>query len=125
MPTTKPIHKLTFHDRLSRLTFIQAAKLLGEEGRKLIMHGAKYEIDVKEEVYLTGDLLRVRLRDGAVATLTLMSEAVRSEEGRKLIMHGAKYEIDVKEEVYLTGDLLRVRLRDGAVATLTLMSEAV
>src|SRR5712691_9073883 len=76
MPTVKPIHKLTFHDRLSRLTFDQAAKLLGEEGRKLIMHGAKYEIDVKEEVYLTGDLLRVRLRDGAVATLTLMSEAV-------------------------------------------------
>src|SRR5260370_8124804 len=76
MPTIKPIHKLTFHDRLSRLTFDQAAKLLGEEGRKLIMRGAKYEIDVKEDVRLSGDLLRVRLRDGAVATLTLLSEAV-------------------------------------------------
>ena len=59
MPTVKPINKLTFHDRLSRLTFLQAAKLLGEEGRKLIMRGAKYEIDVKEDVHLSGDLLRV------------------------------------------------------------------
>ena len=77
MPTVKPIHQLTFHDRLSRLTFLQAAKLLGEEGRKLIMRGAKYEIDVKEDVHLSGDLLRVRFRGaGAVTTLTLLSEAV-------------------------------------------------
>jgi hypothetical protein len=77
MPTVKPINKLTFHDRLSRLTFDQAAKLLGEEGRKLIMRGARTEIDVKEDVHLSGDLLRVRLpRSGAVATLTLISEAV-------------------------------------------------
>jgi hypothetical protein len=77
MPTVKPIHQLTFHDRLSRLTIIQAAKLLGEEGRKLIMQGAKYEIDVKEDVHLSGDLLRVRLPGAdAIATLTLLSEAV-------------------------------------------------
>jgi superfamily II DNA or RNA helicase len=76
MPTTKPIHKLTFHDRLSRLNFDQAAKLLGEEGRKLILQGAQREIDVKEDVRLTGDLLRVRFHDGAVGTLTLLSEAV-------------------------------------------------
>jgi superfamily II DNA or RNA helicase len=80
MPIVKPISKLTFHDRLSRLSIHQAEKLLGEEGRKLIMRGAKCEIDVKEDVYLSGDLLRVRIHTAgaveAIATLTLSSEAV-------------------------------------------------
>jgi hypothetical protein len=76
MPTIKPIDKLTFHDRLSRLSFDQAAKLLGAEGRKLILRGAKYSINLKEDVFLGGDLLRVNLVDGSVATLTLMKDAV-------------------------------------------------
>jgi hypothetical protein len=80
MPTVKPINKLTFHDRLSRLTFDQAAKLLGDDGRKLIMKGAKYEINVQKDVHLSGDLLRASVYKGgaveAVATLTLLSEAV-------------------------------------------------
>ncbi len=33
--TTKPRHRLTLKDRLSRLTFTQACKHLGDEGRHL------------------------------------------------------------------------------------------
>ena len=72
--TTKPSHRLTLRDRLSRLTFTQACKLLGEEGRQLIQRGGKYEIDLEEQVYLAGDLYRVKFND-AVVTITLMADA--------------------------------------------------
>jgi superfamily II DNA or RNA helicase len=78
MTTVKPSAKLTLHDRLSRLTFEQARKLLGDEGKKLILNGSKREFP-NEDVYLGGDLLRVTFREPsgkvqAVATLTLMAE---------------------------------------------------
>jgi len=43
--TTKTADALTLKDRLSRLTFIEAAKLLGEDGVRLIRKGGKIEID--------------------------------------------------------------------------------
>ncbi|MEX2286668.1 MAG: helicase, partial [Planctomycetaceae bacterium] len=80
MSSTKPGSKLSFHDRLSRLTFEQACKLLGPQGRRLIQNGGRREIALKEHVYLGGDLLRVRFpsvgnAEDVVATLTLKSEA--------------------------------------------------
>ena len=72
--TTKPIHRLTLKDRLSRLTFTQACKLLGEEGRQLIRQGGIWEINLAEQVYLEGDLFRLKLED-AVVTITLMAAA--------------------------------------------------
>jgi hypothetical protein len=72
--TTKPSHRLTLKDRLSRLNFTQACKLLGEEGRQLIQRGGKFEIDLEEQVYLAGDLFRVKF-NGAVVTITLMAGA--------------------------------------------------
>ena len=72
--TTKASHRLTLRDRLSRLNFTQACKLLGEEGRQLIQRGGKYEIDLDEQVYLEGDLFRVKFAD-AVVTITLLAEA--------------------------------------------------
>ena len=72
--TSKPSHRLTLKDRLSRLSFTQACKLLGEEGRKLIQRGGKWDIDLEEQVYLKGDLFRVKF-DDAVVTVTLMAGA--------------------------------------------------
>lgn len=72
--TTKPSQRLTLKDRLSRLNFTQACKLLGENGQQLIRHGGKCEIDLQEQVYLDGDLFRVKLED-AVVTITLMAVA--------------------------------------------------
>jgi len=70
----KPSHLITFHDRLSRLSFEQACKLLGPNGRKLIIEGSKREVDLNEEVFLGGDLFRVTCRGPggtkAIATLT-------------------------------------------------------
>jgi superfamily II DNA or RNA helicase len=80
MMTTKPLDKLTFHDRLSRLTFVQACKLLGPRGKRLIQEGAKRDVDLKGEVFLGGDLFRVRFpalgkEPEAIATLTQKADA--------------------------------------------------
>ena len=79
---TKESKKLTLKDRLSRLTYIQAAKLLGPDGQHLIRKGASYDnIDIDCDVYLRGDLFRLKLRGAAgrgqdaVVTITTMTEA--------------------------------------------------
>ena len=59
--TTKPRHRLTLKDRLSRLTFTQACKYLGQEGRRLIQLGGQRSIDLEEQVYLRGELLKTEL----------------------------------------------------------------
>ncbi|MEE9297069.1 MAG: DEAD/DEAH box helicase [Phycisphaerae bacterium] len=66
--------ELTLEDRLSRLTYGRACKLLGAEGKSLIRQGGKYEININEDVYLKGDLFRLRL-NGATVNITLMAEA--------------------------------------------------
>lgn len=59
--------KLSFQDRLSRFTYHQACKLLGDEGAKLLRAAAGvWTIDAEEDVYLGGDLFRVRLTDAKV-----------------------------------------------------------
>jgi len=79
---TKKSKKLTLKDRLSRLTYVQAAKLLGPEGQQLIRRGASYDnIDIDRDVYFRGDLFRLKLRGvgergkDVVATITTMAEA--------------------------------------------------
>ena len=83
--TTKRSHKLALKDRLSRLTFLQACRLLGPDGERLIREGAKCDtIDVQRDVYLHGDLFRLKLpgfavgpagRDVPVVTITAMASA--------------------------------------------------
>ncbi len=72
--TTTAKRELTLKDRLSRLTFPQACKLLGPEGAKLIGLGGKHEIELDERVHLGGDLFRLSF-DDAVVTITTMAEA--------------------------------------------------
>ncbi len=74
---TKESRKLTLKDRLSRLTYLQAVKLLGPDGQRLIGQGAAFDdIDIDRDVYFRGDLFRLKLREtGAQATITLMAEA--------------------------------------------------
>lgn len=67
MTTTKRRARLTFRDRLSHLNFDQASKLLGKNGRKLIQTSSWREINIAEDVYLGGDLLRVKFPDEPVA----------------------------------------------------------
>jgi len=82
--TTKPTRELTLNDRLSRLGFVQACKLLGEEGKALIQAGAKYEIDIDEQVSWSGETFRLRLpaatsAGGAVVTI------LRAEDGKQAL----------------------------------------
>lgn len=66
-----------FHQRLARLTHYQACQLLGDEGAQLIMAGSKFEIETERDVYLGGDLYRVRVGaecgQPAIVTVTLQS----------------------------------------------------
>lgn len=74
---------LSLRDRLSRLTYVRACQLLGPEGASLIRRGsARYQdIDIGRQVYLRGDLFRLKLPGAAgrgkdaVVTITTMAEA--------------------------------------------------
>jgi hypothetical protein len=48
--TTKNRTDLTLYDRLSRLSFAQAARFLGPDGSKLLMEGGKHDIDIDAQV---------------------------------------------------------------------------
>ncbi|MQA91037.1 MAG: helicase [Gemmatimonas sp.] len=56
----------TLFDRLSRLTFTQAVRLLGAEGKRLLHAGGAYDIDLEEQVELTRDAFRIRFADTQV-----------------------------------------------------------
>ena len=69
-----------FHQRIGSLTYYQACQLLGDQGAKLIQSGGQcFEIQSDRDVFLGGDLYRVRVQDPevdggvAIATITLQS----------------------------------------------------
>lgn len=61
---------INLKDKLSHLTYMQACKLLGTNGEKLIRQGGKYEIDLSEHVVLSRDLFELNLGE-AVVTISL------------------------------------------------------
>ena len=77
----KKSHRLTLQDRLSRLDFVRACQLLGDDGGKLIREGGSFDIDIDEQVFLGNDLFRLRLPADApglepiIVTITLMASA--------------------------------------------------
>ena len=81
MPT-KRSKKLNLGDRLSRLTYVSACQLLGENGKELFKAGADFDqIDIDRDVYMGDDLFRLNLRgvgrrgSDAIVTITLMTTA--------------------------------------------------
>jgi SNF2 family DNA or RNA helicase len=79
--TVLPIDQLSLKDRLSRLSFTDACKLLVPQGRQLIQSNANaWSISIQDDVYMGGDLLRVRFpaEPGSrppIVTITLKSDA--------------------------------------------------
>src|SRR5260370_26446203 len=82
-PVTKtlPSSKLSLKDKLSRLTFLDACKLLGPEGRKLIQKNANaWDFKISEHVFLGEDLFRLSFPgefdhdQPVVVTITLLAE---------------------------------------------------
>lgn len=79
---TRPVERLSLKDRLSGLTLAEACKLLGPEGKQLILQGGKdWTFNIEQDVYLGEDLFRLRfpgeLNGDAplVVTITPMAEA--------------------------------------------------
>ncbi len=79
-----PSNRLTLKDRLSRLTFTDACKMLGAEGKALIQrHANKWDLDVQEDVHLDNDAFQVDFPANpgearVQATLTLSPEGRNS-----------------------------------------------
>jgi len=99
--------ELTLKDRLSRLTYAQACKLLGPDGNKLIMQGGKFPIaSIEDNVYLGNDLFRLSV-DGAVVTITLMAQARKRlhyncNKCQRLCAHvGAAFALILEEKTVL------------------------
>lgn len=59
----KPSARLTLKDKLSRLTLVQAQKLLGPNGAQLLAKGGTIEIDPAAQVLFTDERLQVMFPD--------------------------------------------------------------
>ena len=77
----KSVKSSRFHQKLGALTYYQACRLLGDEGSRLIQQaGRTFDLVGDRDVYLGGDLYRVRVHDAeieggmAIATVTLSSD---------------------------------------------------
>jgi len=76
---------ISFRDRLARLTYIQACRLLGEEGKQLLHNGGKrWDLNTEDHTYLAGDLFRVSIPDKVVpagkAIVVLTQMTARTQE---------------------------------------------
>jgi len=56
----------TLKDKLSHLSYLQACKLLGKNGNRLILEGGKWDIDLFAQVYLDNEQFRLSLDDTRV-----------------------------------------------------------
>ena len=63
--TRSPKRRIVIRDRLGRLTYRGACRLLadGDEGEARLRKGGAYEINLPRDVYLGGDTLRVNVPD--------------------------------------------------------------
>ncbi|MEM9589039.1 MAG: DEAD/DEAH box helicase, partial [Planctomycetota bacterium] len=74
-----------FHQRLGSLTYHQACQLLGDEGSTLLQQGERlFEVQSDRDVFLGGDLYRVRVEDpmvdGGVAIVTITLQSTRAKQ---------------------------------------------
>jgi len=66
---SKSRKRVSFRERLARLTYLQACRLLGDEGEPLLHKGAQqWDLNTEEHAYLAGDLFRVNVPDLALPT---------------------------------------------------------
>ena len=57
----------TLKDKLSHLSYTRACKLLGPQGKQLILEGGKYEIDVFEQVKFNHEQFRLNIENARVS----------------------------------------------------------
>jgi superfamily II DNA or RNA helicase len=111
---TRPGALLTLKDRLSRLGFLDACKLLGPNGKKLIQQsGNLWDFKIAEDVHLGADLFRLRIpgeyvgEQPVTVSITLMAEARnrlhwRCNKCREACEHvGAAFSLILEEKLKL------------------------
>jgi hypothetical protein len=59
----------TLKDKLSHLSYTQACKLLGPQGRQLILEGGKFEINIFEQVTFKSEHFNLNLGNAQVSIL--------------------------------------------------------
>lgn len=59
---------LNLKDKLSHLSFTQACKLLGPQGKQHLMRGGKWDIDLEEQVILKRDIFHLDLGEASLKT---------------------------------------------------------
>ena len=72
----KPSAQLTLRDKLSRLTLVQAQKLLGPQGAQLFAKGGALEIDLDTQVLFTDERLQVTFPDSRVKRAHVVTVAL-------------------------------------------------
>jgi superfamily II DNA or RNA helicase len=78
---------ITLKDKLSHLSYIQACKLLGPQGKQLILEGGKYEIDVHEQVAFNHEKFNLNI-DNAQVSVTLDPQKDQRLNVRCSVCHG-------------------------------------
>ena len=58
---------ITLKDKLSHLSYNQACKLLGPEGKQLILEGGKYDINIFEQLSFNNEHFHLNLEDAQVS----------------------------------------------------------
>ena len=81
--TTKPTNQLTLKDRLSRLTFHQACKVLGEDGKTLIQKGGKYDVNITD-AHLRGDRFEVQFPSESIGQTPIVSITLQNKAKERL-----------------------------------------
>ena len=83
---TKPSRELTLKDKLSRLTHVQVAKMLGDKAERLLALGGGMDIDIEAQVKLTSKRFLLTLPDAKV-------RIALSDTARKGRLHLKNYRI--------------------------------
>ncbi|MCL2724496.1 MAG: DEAD/DEAH box helicase [Polyangiaceae bacterium] len=62
--STKPSHALSMRDRLSHLSFEEACKLLGPEGKRLLIRGGGFELESLDQLHIDDEEARLEWEPG-------------------------------------------------------------
>ena len=67
---------ITLKDKLSHLSYIQACKLLGPQGKHLILQGGKFDVDPFEQVTLNNQWFSLNLEGARVHIVEVKAQPV-------------------------------------------------
>jgi hypothetical protein len=117
-PTSEPSAKKVnvFHQRLASLTHYSAQRLLGEHAKNLLSASAKFDIDTERDVFLGGDLYRVRVKDVELAKTVIATITLDSSRKRQLHLNCDHCQVSCHHSAAAIAHLLDARSSMGLAA---------